>query len=165
LWRKIQKAQTSKLYGDTSMQTSKSTIIFVNAEGLIVGRMCSKVAKHLLNGEEVTILNAEKAIFSGKKKSKVAEAKQFLEVGAPERGPFHYRRPDRMVKKTMRGMLPFKQPKGKNAFKRLKVFMGIPLEYKDQKTITFEEAQASKLKGPYFTLAELAKEVGWNSGD
>lgn len=143
------------------MQAIKTTVTYVNADGLIVGRMSSYIAKRLLNGEEVTILNAEKAVFSGKKKSKIAEAKQFLEVGAPERGPFHYRRPDRMVKKTVRGMLPFKQPKGKNAFKRLKVFMGVPLEFKEQKLITFDEANASKLKGPYFTLAEMAKEIGW----
>jgi len=147
------------------MESTKTTVTFVNAEGLIVGRMCSKVAKRLLNGEEVTILNAEKAIYSGKKKSKIAEAHKFLEVGAPERGPFHYRRPDRMVKKTVRGMVPFKQPKGKNAFKKLKVFMGVPLEFKDQKMITFDEAKASKLRGPSFTLAELAKEIGWHQGE
>ena len=143
------------------MQTSQSQITFVNAEGLIVGRMCSKVAKRLLNGEEVIILNAEKAVFSGKKKSKVAEAHKFLEVGAPMRGPFHYRRPDRFLRKTVRGMVPYKLPKGKSAYKRLKVFMGVPLEFKDQKMITFEEAQSSKLKGPHFTLGELAKEIGW----
>jgi large subunit ribosomal protein L13 len=145
--------------------TTKTPVTIVNAEGLIVGRMSSKVAKRLLNGEEVIILNAEKAVFSGKRKSKIAEAKQFLEVGAPERGPFHYRRPDRYLRKTVRGMLPFKQPKGKNAFKRLRVFMGIPLELKDKQMITFTEAQSTKLKGPHFTLAELAKEVGWNQGE
>ena len=144
------------------MESTKTTVTFVNAEGLIVGRMCSKVAKRLLNGEEVTILNAEKAIYSGKKKSKIAEAHKFLEVGAPERGPFHYRRPDRMVKKTVRGMVPFKQPKGKNAFKKLKVFMGVPLEFKDQKMITFDEAKASKLRTPSFTRGGLAKEIGWH---
>ena len=124
--------------------TTKSPVTLVNAEGLIVGRMCSKVAKRLLNGEEVIILNAEKAVFSGKKKSKVAEAHKFLEVGAPKRGPFHYRRPDRFLRKTVRGMVPLKQPKGKSAYKRLKVFMGVPLEFKDQKMITFEEAQFNK---------------------
>jgi large subunit ribosomal protein L13 len=145
------------------MQTTKPSVTLVNAEGLIVGRMCSKVAKRLLNGEEVIILNAEKAVFSGKKKSKVAEAKQFLEVGAPMRGPFHYRRPDRFLRKTVRGMLPFKQPKGKSAFKRLKVFMGVPLELKDRQMITFTEAQSTKLRGPHFTLGEMAKEIGWNN--
>jgi large subunit ribosomal protein L13 len=147
------------------MQTTKTSVALVNADGLIVGRMASKVAKKLLNGETVIIVNAEKAVLSGKKKSKVAEAKEFLEVGSPMRGPFHYRRPDRMLRKTVRGMLPFKQPKGKMAYKKLKVFMGVPEDLKGQQMITLKEAQAAKLKGPHFTLAELAKEVGWNQGE
>ena len=146
------------------METSmKSRVTIVNAEGLIVGRMASKVAKRLLNGEEVIILNAEKAIFSGKKKAKILEAHIFLEVGAPERGPFHYRRPDRFLRKTVRGMVPYKQPKGKEAYGRLKVFMGVPLEFKNKELITFEEASSAKLKGPHFTLGELAKEIGWRN--
>jgi large subunit ribosomal protein L13 len=146
------------------MQTTKpSPEVLVNAEGLIVGRMCSKVAKLLLNGNEVIILNAEKAVFSGKRKSKVAEAHLFLEVGAPERGPFHYRRPDRFLRKSVRGMLPFKQPKGKSAFKRLKVYMGVPAEFKNKETVTFTEAASADLKGPHFTLGELAKEIGWRN--
>jgi large subunit ribosomal protein L13 len=147
------------------MQTTKNPVTLVNADGLIVGRMASKVAKRLLNGEKVIIINAEKAVLSGKKKSKVAEAKEFLEVGAPMRGPFHYRRPDKILRKTVRGMLPFKQPKGKMAYKKLKVFMGVPEDLKGQQMITLKEAQAAKLKGPYFTLAELAKEIGWNQGE
>jgi large subunit ribosomal protein L13 len=147
------------------MQTTKKPVALINAEGLILGRMASKVAKKLLNGEEVIIVNAEKSVLSGKKKSKVAEAKEFLEVGAPRRGPFHSRRPDRILRKTVRGMLPFKQPKGKNAYRKLKVFMGVPDELRDQKMDTLTEAQAAKLKAPYFTLAELAKEIGWNQGE
>ncbi|MGE5556632.1 MAG: 50S ribosomal protein L13 [Methanocella sp.] len=143
--------------------TNKSTVTLVNAEGQIVGRMCSKIAKLLLNGEEVIILNAEKAVFSGKKKSKIAEAHLFLEVGAPSRGPFHYRRPDRFLRKTVRGMLPFKQPKGVAAYKRLKAFMGVPPEFAGKKMISFDDAQSTDLKGPHFTLAELAKEIGWRN--
>jgi len=147
------------------MQTTKNPVTLVNADGLILGRMASKVAKRLLNGEKVIIVNAEKAVLSGKKKSKVAEAKEFLEVGAPKQGPFHYKRPDRIMRKTVRGMLPFKQPKGKNAYKKLKVFIGVPEDLQGQQMITLKEAHAAKLKGPYFTLAELAKEVGWNQGE
>jgi large subunit ribosomal protein L13 len=147
------------------MQTANTPITLINADGLIVGRMASKVAKKLLNGEKVIIVNAGKAVISGKKKSKVAEAKTFLEVGAPRQGPFHRRRPDRILRKTIRGMLPFKQPKGKTALKKLKVFIGVPEDLKDQQMVTFKEAQAAKLKGPYFTLAELAKEIGWNQGE
>ena len=147
------------------MQTTKNAVIIVNADGLILGRMASVVAKKLLNGEKVIIVNAEKAVISGKKKSKIAEAKEFLEVGAPKRGPFHYRRPDRIMRKTVRGMLPFKQPKGKTALKKLKVFISVPEDLKDKQAVSLEDAQATKLKGPYFTLMELAKEIGWNQGE
>jgi large subunit ribosomal protein L13 len=143
--------------------TTKSSVTLVNADGQILGRMGSKVAKRLLNGEEVVILNAEKAVISGKRKSKIAEAKEFLEVGAPERGPFHYRRPDRYLRKSMRGMLPFRAPKGKSAYKRLKVYMGIPAEFQNQPMISFDDASSADLKGPHLTLAELAKEIGWRN--
>lgn len=147
------------------MQTNKKPSIIVDAEGLILGRLCSQVAKRLLIGEQVTIINAEKAVLSGRRKSKVAEAKQFLEVGAPERGPFHYRRPDRIMLKTVRGMLPMKQVKGQRAIANLRVFMSVPQELRDQKTEKFMDADSSKLKGPQFTLAELAREIGWNQGE
>jgi len=144
------------------MVTPNKQATLVNAEGLILGRMSSKVAKKLLNGEEVVIINAEKTVISGKKKSKIAEAHVFLEVGAPERGPFHYRRPDRIVRKTVRGMLPMDKMKGKNALAKLQVFLGVPEELKNQKPESVPDAQATNLRGPQFTLAELAKEIGWH---
>ena len=52
------------------MQAAKTSTVVVNAEGLILGRMCSKIAKRLLNGEVIIIVNAEKIVISGKKKSK-----------------------------------------------------------------------------------------------
>jgi large subunit ribosomal protein L13 len=144
--------------------STKTSATVVNGEGLILGRMCSKIAKRLLNGEQIIIVNAEKIVISGKRQSKVAEAHKFLEVGAPERGPFHSRRPDRIVCKTVRGMVPWKQPKGKVAFKRLKVFLGVPIELRDHVLETVDQANAAKLTGPHFTLGELAKEIGWNQG-
>jgi large subunit ribosomal protein L13 len=145
-------------------QSKPSPVAVVNGEGLILGRMCSGIAKRILNGERIVVVNAEKVIISGKKKSKITEAKEFLEVGAPERGPFHSRRPDRIVRKTVRGMVPWKQPKGKTAYKRFKVFMGVPEELKDRPMETVQFASASKLKGPHFTLGEFAMEIGWSRG-
>ena len=146
------------------LQITQNSINIVNAEGLILGRMASNIAKLLLNGNRVVILNAEKVIISGNKRSKVADAKEFLEVGSPKRGPFHYRRPDKILRKTVRGMLPIRQPKGKMAYKKLKVFLGIPKEFEEKQMITLKDAKASKLTCSYFTLGELAKEIGWNTG-
>jgi len=149
----------------TKMKTIVKTPTVINADGLILGRMASIIARRLLNGEEIIIVNAEKAVLSGKRKSKIIEAKEFLEVGYPERGPFHYKRPDRILRKTVRGMLPYKQPKGKQAYKRLKVFIETPEEFKDQIMETLTNAQAKKLTCPYFTLGEFAREIGWNPGE
>jgi large subunit ribosomal protein L13 len=135
----------------------------INADGLILGRMASIIAKRLLKGEKIAVVNAEKAVISGKKKAKIREAKEFLEVGHPGKGPMHYRRPDRVLRRTVRGMLPYKQPKGKQAYKRLRVFIGVPDELKNREMETIEEAQAKKLTCPYFTLGELSKEIGWSS--
>ena len=146
------------------MQAKGKPITIIDAEGLILGRMASVIAKRLLKGEEIVMVNAEKAVLSGRKRNRVPEAKEFLEVGSKlEQGPFHYRRPDRIVRKTVRGMLPYKQPKGKQAYKRLKVYMGVPSEFGEQKTETLEAAQARKLTCAHFTLGEFAKELGWNA--
>jgi large subunit ribosomal protein L13 len=147
------------------METSSRTVTVVDADGLILGRMASKIAKRLLQGERIVVVNVEKAVLSGKKTSKVREAKEFLEVGGVGRGPYHYRRPDRIVRKTIRGMLPIKQPKGKQAYKRLSTFIGVPDEYKNQKTETVGDAEAKKLACSYFTVGEFAKEIGWNKGE
>lgn len=147
------------------MSTKENSITLINADGLILGRLASVIAKRLLKGEKIVIVNAEKAVISGKRKSKIMEAKTFLEVGNPGRGPFHYRRPDRILRKTVRGMLPYRQPKGKQAYKRLRVYIGVPEEFKEQKLETLADAKGTKLKCPYFYLGEFAKEIGWDSGE
>jgi large subunit ribosomal protein L13 len=147
------------------MQTISESTTTIDADGLVLGRMASKIAGRLLKGERIIIVNAEKAVLSGRKKSRVIEGHKFLEVGSPGRGPLHQRRPDRIVRRTIRGMLPFKQPKGVHAYKRLAVFIGVPDELRNQKMETLEEAQAKRLTCPYFTVGEYAKEIGWNAGE
>ena len=140
---------------------SSENAIIIDAKGLILGRMASIIAKRLLQGESVIVLNAEKTAISGKRLQIVKEAKTFLEVGHPRKGPYHPRRPDRIVRRTIRGMLPRKKPKGRQAFKRLRVYLGAPMEFEDKEIQTILEASAEKLKSPYITVGELAKEIGW----
>lgn len=146
------------------MQETTKKVTVIDADGLILGRMATYVAKRLLNGEEIVIVNAEKAVLSGRKSSKLGDAKEFLGVGAPMRGPYHYRRPDRLVRKSVRGMLPYRRPKGKQAFKRLKVHVGTPDDFKGKSVETLSNAQAKKLTCPYITVGEFAREIGWNPG-
>ncbi len=133
----------------------------IDASGLILGRIASDVAERLLRGESIIIVNAEKAVISGRRHSVVEEAKVFLEVGHPRKGPYHPRRPDRVLRRTVRGMLPRKKPKGQAAYRRLRVYIGVPEELKGKETQTIISAKAEKLKCPYVTLGELAEELGW----
>ena len=137
--------------------------VIIDAKGLILGRMASIIAKRLLQGETITIVNAEKAAISGRRLSRVRDAKTFLEVGHPRKGPYHSRRPDKIVRRTIRGMLPRKKPRGKQAFKRLKVYLDTPSELEDKEAQTLFEASAERLKCPYVTVGEIAKEIGWSS--
>jgi len=142
-----------------SEKESEETII--DAEGLILGRMASQVAKRLLNGEKIIIVNAEKAIISGKRLSILREKHEFLQVGHFRKGPYHPRRPDMIVKRVIRGMLPRKKPRGKDALKRLRVYMGVPKDYEDKEKEKISEADARDLRGPYISVSELARNIGW----
>ncbi|RLI19350.1 50S ribosomal protein L13 [Candidatus Bathyarchaeota archaeon] len=133
----------------------------IDASGLILGRMASIVAKRLLEGERIEIVNAEKAVVSGKRLRVIKRYKEFLEVGGQGRGPIHWRRPDRLVRKTIRGMLPYRQWRGKRALKRLRVHIGVPEELQDVEKETIPEAHVNRLRGPYVTVGEIAESIGW----
>ncbi len=140
--------------------------VVIDATNLILGRLASVVATRLLEGEKVAIINAEKAVITGDTKSIVSRYKSKLNIRthtAPWKGPFHYRRPDRIVKRTIRGMLPWKKPKGKTAYKRLRVYIGLP-EYLNQvPTQTISDADVKKSDSKYITVETLSNEVGWAS--
>jgi len=135
--------------------------VIIDATELILGRVASTVAKRLLQGETIVIVNAEKAAISGRRLSVVEEKKALLEVGHPGKGPLHPRRPDQIVRRTVRGMLPWKNPKGKEAYKRLRAYIGVPDEFRGKETQTIPEANAQRLKCPYIRVEELAKRIGW----
>ena len=92
----------------------------IDATGLTLGRLSTNIAKRLLEGEEIAIINSEKAMISGKKSSIKERYKQKREVGTYRKGPFYPRLPDQIVKRTIRGMLPYQKPHGRTAFKRLR---------------------------------------------
>ncbi|WP_297519154.1 50S ribosomal protein L13 [Thermococcus sp.] len=136
----------------------------INAEGLILGRLASKVAKMLLEGEEVVIVNADKAIITGNREDIFAKYKQRTELRTrtnPRRGPFYPKRSDEIVRRTVRGMLPWKTDRGRKAYRRLKVYAGIPREFQGKEFETIIEADASRIATPkYVTVGEVAKFLG-----
>ena len=138
---------------------SNKTVI--DGEGLILGRLSSMVAKRLLDGEFIELVNAEKIVVSGAKKMIIDREKEFLGVGGHEKGPVHYRQPHRIVRKTIRGMLPYRKAHGREAFRRLKVHIGVPEEFEAAEKETIEKIQARILGKRYVTIGEIAENIGW----
>ncbi len=136
----------------------------VDGTNLIAGRLASHVAKLLLQGNFVSIVNSEKIMISGTRSNIIKEYRDYLEIGSiinPKHGPFHPRRPDTIITRMVRGMLPRKKPSGRAAHKRLRTYIGSPKNLKSFKKIQFEKAKISKSTSNYTTMAELGRTVGW----
>jgi large subunit ribosomal protein L13 len=141
---------------------SKEPLV-IDAKNQILGRLASFAAKRAIRGDTIIVLNAEKAVISGRRKNIVEEAKRRLRtrtLGTQIHAPVHQRRPDLYLRRVVRGMLPWKSAKGRAAFHRVLVFMGVPEEYSKKNTVRVPGADASKLPSPYVTLEDLATEIG-----
>ena len=107
--------QDEKPVAKTNVISSGGQIV-IDGTDLIAGRLSSNVAKLLRKGNRVSIVNCDKIMISGKKLSIVGEYKEFLKIASilhPKHGPFHPRRPDTIMKRMVRGMLPKEKPSKK----------------------------------------------------
>ena len=145
--------------------------VVVDATDQIVGRMASRVAKLLQEGWEVAIVNAEKAVLSGDPRMVVKGYQILLDVKVhtnPYRNKIKRpRTPIGIIKDAVKGMLPKHNTKGREALKRLKVYIGEPQEVEEKfkkegyARISFPDAKAIRLSGKYITVAEVARRMGW----
>jgi large subunit ribosomal protein L13 len=134
-------------------------VTVIDAEMNILGRLCTKISTKLLSGEEVVVVNAEKAIITGSKEDIFAEYRQKKMRGKVIHGPFYPRRADLILKRTVRGMLPWDMPRGRNAYKLLKVYVGVPKEFDTAEKIKFAAA-TNISRDRYVTLSEISQYLG-----
>ena len=109
-----------------------TTYVF-DADGLIMGRLASASADLLLKAaredrdDKVIIINAEKAIVSGRPRAVLNTYHKKYELNHARKGPFYPRMPDMILKRAVRGMLPYqKKSSGRRALRNLRVEIGIP---------------------------------------
>jgi large subunit ribosomal protein L13 len=110
----------------------------IDGKGAVMGRLASYAAKQALQGEEIVILNCDNVIITGNRTDIAAEFKaKRSRMGHGMRGPKHIKASDRMVKRVIRGMLPsHKEGRGREAFKRIKCYSGVPKEFENSKKIS-----------------------------
>ncbi|MBI3841178.1 MAG: 50S ribosomal protein L13 [Thaumarchaeota archaeon] len=144
---------------------SSESTVYVDATNQIAGRLSSKVAKLVISGKRVIVVNAEKSLLSGSRTAVINEWKEKLEIASrvnPIYGPIHPRRPDNILRRMVRGMVPRKKPKGALAMKRLRVYIGVPAGVDSAKLQQFEDSAARRPIPVYVTMRELSKSLGWN---
>src|SRR5688500_15511910 len=127
--------------------------------------MCSHVSKLLLEGNRVAIVNAEKAMLSGNRYRTIDSYKEHLEINSvtnPIHGPFHPRRPDTILTRMVRGMIPKTKTSGIEAFKRLRVYIGVPDELRNKKAEFIQDAKITRAPSKYISVGDVAKEIGWH---
>lgn len=147
------------------MEETVEEVTIIDGENAVLGRLASNVAKRLLCGERIVIVNAEKVVVSGDPAKVIEiykEKHQKRTLTNPRRGPFWPKRSDRFVKRTIRGMLPRYKMRGREAYKRLRVYIGVPEEYVDKKEVfeKISEAEATKLKCKRTSVKRIAEELG-----
>jgi len=129
-----------------------SDFIVIDATGAAMGRLATYAAKQALLGKKVFILNCNEAAITGKQHAilEVYKAK-ISRGGSSQKGPYIPRTVEKLMKRTIRGMLPWNITRGREAFKRIKCFNWAPEEYSKHENIM----KFKKAKHPYMTLSKL----------
>lgn len=127
----------------------------IDGKNAVLGRLASYVAKEALKGEEIAIVNCEQIIITGNKKNikKTFEIRR-SRIGSSQKGPKHPKTSEKVVKRVIRGMLPdHRKGRGKEAFRKIKCYVGIPKEFQEAKKIT----SGKEKKGKFSQVKEFVK--------
>jgi len=134
-----------------------STVI--NAEDRVLGRLASEIARKAKDGESVRVVNSEKAVISGDTDEVIADYRQKYERGSKYTGPHFPKRPDKILKRTIRGMLP------DNGDFDVKTYLTVPQEFEDVEEVEVKSGDELKNRN-YVKLGDVSKAIGWTpSGD
>ena len=134
--------------------------IIIDGTGMPFGRLLSYTAKQALKGNRVILLNADKIIITGNKKDTIEKYKarrRLKNKADPEKSPHYPRVPHLLVKRALRGMLPWKKSKGKLAYKKVIVYSGDRKEYKPNTKLELPDRT-----GDGISVGELCRYLEYN---
>ncbi len=142
----------------------KDYIVF-DAKSKVIGRVASVAAKELLNGKNVAVLNVDESIISGNRKDILARYHKRLilkEKANPEHSPYWPRRTDMLFKRIVRGMLPYRRPRGKAAYRKLRVFSGTPELFEKSEIKHIDSKNSKDIFVNTMTLKRLSELLGYS---
>ena len=138
-------------------------VTIIDGRNAVLGRLGSVVAQRIMDGEEIVVINAEGIVVTGERDMIFADYKARVDRGdtTKRKGPFYPRRADLLFKRSVRGMIPWTSTSGREAYRRLHVFVGTPKQFADAETEKVEDA-TKKISGKYTTLGAISKFLGSN---
>jgi large subunit ribosomal protein L13 len=133
--------------------------VVVDARDCIMGRVASEIAQRALDGDRVAVINAEEAVITGNEESTMDTYRTRADLGS-DSGPYYPKRPDRIFKRAVRGMLPYKQDRGREAFENIRIYVGNP---HDRDGEVLEGTSLDRLSNIKFTtLGKISETLGAN---
>lgn len=133
--------------------------VVIDARDCILGRVASKVAQQALDGDRIAVVNAENAVITGNPESTMETYRKRAEIGS-DSGPYYPKRPDKIFKRAIRGMLPYKQDHGREAFENVRVYLGNPY---DEDGEVLEGTSLDRLSNiKFISLGEISEKLGAN---
>jgi large subunit ribosomal protein L13 len=134
--------------------------VVVDARDCIMGRVASQVAEKSLDGQTVAVVNAEHTVITGSEDDIMETYTKRRELGS-DRGPYYPKRPDRIFKRAVRGMLPHKTTRGRDAFESIRIYVGNP--YEDDEAELLDGTSLDRLSNIKFvSLGDVSEELGAN---
>ena len=133
----------------------------VDADGLVLGRMATEVARllrgkhkptfarHVDTGDHVIVVNAAKVVLSADKADKKVAIRHSGYPGGLKRQSYAVmlaKKPEEVVRKAVRGMLP-KGPLGRQMLRKLKVYAGPAHPHAAQQPQPLDLADARRQRG------------------
>ena len=138
--------------------------VVIDAEGVVVGRLASYVAKrlrgkhrpdftpHIDTGDHVVIINADKAVLTG---NKTRDKTYYWHTGYPggiksrrAEEIFNGRFPERVIQKAVERMMPKESPLARKQFAKLRVYAGAehPHEAQQPEVVDFAGMNSKNVK-------------------
>ena len=133
--------------------------VVVDARDCILGRVASQVAERSLDGESIAVVNAEDAVITGSDDDIMSTYRQRAAIGS-DQGPATIKRPDRIFKRSIRGMLPHKSDRGREAFSNVRVYVGNPFDEDGEVLDGTSLDRLSNIK--FLQLSEISEQLGAN---
>lgn len=136
-------------------------VTVIDGRNAVLGRLGSIIAQRIMDGEEIVVVNAEGIIITGEKFMIFKDYKMRVDRGdtTKRKGPFYPRRADLLFKRSVRGMIPWMKTSGRDAYRRLHVFVGTPKQFEDAEKEKVDFAMR-KINGKYTTLGAVSKFLG-----